>query len=48
MDSLDPRSRASLAGLVTYAVGFDADFMNSLIMKYGHAIMRKALNPNVK
>jgi len=48
MDSLDPRSRASLAGLVAYAAGFDADFMNSLIMKYGHAIIRKARNPNDK
>jgi RNA-directed DNA polymerase len=48
MDSLDSRSRASLAGLVAYAVGFDADFMNSLIMKYGHAIIRKARNPNAK
>jgi hypothetical protein len=46
VDSLDVQSRAHLAGLLAYAVGFDADFMNSLIMKYGHAKVRKARFPS--
>src|ERR1700678_4159626 len=37
MDSLNAKARARLAGLLAYAVGLAADFMNSLIMKYGHA-----------
>jgi RNA-directed DNA polymerase len=45
-DSLDAPSRATLSGLLAYAVGFDADFMNSLIMKYGHAKVRKAQLPS--
>ncbi len=46
IDSLDSTSRSSLAGLLAYASGFDADFMNSLIMKYGHAVIRKARSPS--
>jgi hypothetical protein len=46
MDSLNAKSRAHLTGLLAYAVGFDADFMNSLIMKYGHAKVRKAQFPS--
>jgi RNA-directed DNA polymerase len=42
VDSLDRQSRSHLAGLLAYAVGFDPDFMNSLIMKYGHAKVTKA------
>jgi RNA-directed DNA polymerase len=45
IDWLDAKSRAHLAGLLAYAVGFDADFMNSLIMKNGHAKVRKARFP---
>jgi hypothetical protein len=47
MDSLDKRSRASLAGLLAYAAGFDVDFMNSLIIKYGHGVIRKARKPTI-
>ena len=46
LDSLGAQSRAHLSGLLAYAVGFDPDFMNSLIMKYGHAKVRKAQFPN--
>lgn len=46
LDSLDAPSRATLSGLIAYAVGFDADFMNSLIMKYGHLKVRKAQFPS--
>ena len=45
VDLLDIRSRATLSGLLAYAVGFDADFMNSLIMKYGVAKVRKGQFP---
>ena len=45
VDSLDASSRASLSGLLSYAVGFESDFMNSLIMKYGYAQVRKAQFP---
>lgn len=46
IDSLDPAARATLAGLVAYVTGFDSDFLNSLITKYGHATMRKARFPS--
>jgi RNA-directed DNA polymerase len=45
IDTLDFPTRKTLAGLVSYAVGFDPDFMNSLVTKYGHAVMRKARFP---
>ena len=45
VDSLDPDARRSLAGLLSYAVGFDPDFLNSLVIKYGHAVMRKVRFP---
>jgi RNA-directed DNA polymerase len=45
MDSLDMPSRARLAGLLAYSVGFDAGFMNSLIMKYGYDTLAKARKP---
>src|SRR5215471_17252415 len=42
VDTLDPKNRASLAGLIAYASGFDPDFVNSLITKYGHSVIAKA------
>ena len=45
VDSLDLAARQSLAGLVSYASGFDPDFMNSLAIKYGHAVMQKIRFP---
>jgi hypothetical protein len=44
VDTLDPAKRASLAGLVAYAGGFDPDFVNSLITKYGYDVVAKARN----
>jgi RNA-directed DNA polymerase len=34
-ESLSPAERASLRGWLAYVIGFDPDFMNSLILKYG-------------
>jgi RNA-directed DNA polymerase len=45
VDTLDVGSRRTLAGLVSYAAGFDPDFMNTLIIKYGHAVMQKVRFP---
>ena len=42
LDTLDRTRRASLAGLIAYAGGFDPDFVNSLITKYGHGVVAKA------
>lgn len=42
VDTLDTKSRGSLAGLIAYAGGFDPDFVNSLITKYGHNTVAKA------
>jgi len=47
IDALDPRTRSSLAGLIAYAGGFDPDFVNSLITKYGHGVVAKARNATV-
>lgn len=44
VDTLDKTSRASLAGLIAYASGFDPDFVNSLITKYGHSVVTRARN----
>lgn len=44
LDTLDPARRASLAGLISYAGGFDPDFVNSLITKYGHSLVARARN----
>lgn len=41
-DSLDSKSRASLAGLIAYVGGFDPEFVNSLITKYGHGVVSRA------
>jgi RNA-directed DNA polymerase len=40
--SLDAPTRASLAGMIAYAVGFEPEFMNSLISKYGLEAVREA------
>ena len=42
-DSLSDSSQASLAGLIAYVTGFDPQFMNSLITKYGLPKVRKAM-----
>jgi RNA-directed DNA polymerase len=42
VDSLNPRARAQLAGLLAYAIGLDSGFLNSLIMKYGYGTVAKA------
>lgn len=34
-DQLGPEEKASLAGLISYVIGFDREFLNALIMKYG-------------
>ena len=34
-DTLDPKSRTRLAGMISYITGFEPDFMNALILKYG-------------
>jgi RNA-directed DNA polymerase len=44
-DSLEPQSKASLAGLIAYAVGLEPEFMNSLINKYGLDLVRRAKTP---
>lgn len=46
LDSLDGNTRASLAGLLAYAVGFDPEFMNSLIKKYSFPVIQKVRFPN--
>jgi RNA-directed DNA polymerase len=42
LNSLDAQSRATLAGLIAYAVGLDPGFMNALIQKYGLGEVRNA------
>lgn len=42
LETLDDKQRNSLAGLISYAVGLDPDFMNSLINKYGLDRVRRA------
>ncbi len=34
-DTLDPKSRTRLAGAISYITGFEPEFLNSLILKYG-------------
>jgi RNA-directed DNA polymerase len=41
-DALDERQKASVAGLIAYASGFDPDFKNQLIAKYGLQVVRRA------
>jgi RNA-directed DNA polymerase len=45
VDTLDAEGRGSLAGLIAYAGGFDPDFVNSLITKYGHSTVSKVRIP---
>jgi RNA-directed DNA polymerase len=47
IDSLDGPTRASLAGMIAYATGFDPQFKNSLIAKYGLGAVREAATPPV-
>jgi RNA-directed DNA polymerase len=37
LDSLAPKDRERLAGMISYVTGFDPEFMNTLVRKYGHA-----------
>jgi len=37
LDSLAPIDRIRLAGMISYIVGFDPQFLNALILKYGYA-----------
>lgn len=39
---LSAKERATLSGLLSYAVGFDPDFKNSLIAKYGLTAVQRA------
>ena len=41
--TLDESARASLAGMIAYSAGFDPDFLNSLIAKYGLPVVRDAM-----
>jgi RNA-directed DNA polymerase len=41
-DTLDSESRSSLAGLISFATGFEPSFMNRLIDKYGLTAVQKA------
>ena len=40
--ALSVKERATLSGLVSYAIGFDPDFKNSLIAKYGLSAVQEA------
>jgi RNA-directed DNA polymerase len=42
-DSLDEKTRASLSGMIAYAIGLDPGFMNSLINKYGLPAVRRVM-----
>jgi RNA-directed DNA polymerase len=44
LDSLDGSAKASLAGMIAYARGFDPQFINQLILKYGLPAVRKAMD----
>jgi RNA-directed DNA polymerase len=46
--SLNEGQRASLAGLIAYASGFDPDFKNQLIAKYGLDAVRRATATTLK
>ena len=47
-DSLDEPNRASLAGLIAYATGFEPDFLNRLIDKYGLPTVNTAMTAPVR
>lgn len=36
LDSLATKDRVQLAGMISYITGFDPEFMNTLVRKYGH------------
>lgn len=42
LDSLPSTERSRLAGMISYITGFDPEFMNTLIRKYGHARATRA------
>jgi RNA-directed DNA polymerase len=42
-DSLNEPTRASLAGLIAYAIGFEPGFLNKLIDKYGLPTVKRAM-----
>ncbi len=44
LDTLSLRDRVILAGMISYIMGFEPDFMNALIMKYGFEQATKARN----
>jgi RNA-directed DNA polymerase len=44
LETLNPKERASLAGMISYITGFEPDFMNVLIMKYGFEQATRARN----
>jgi RNA-directed DNA polymerase len=44
LDSLSPAERVRLAGMVSYITGFDPEFTNALIRKYGHERAIRARN----
>ena len=41
-DSLNGPQKASLAGYISYIIGFDRPFLNSLILKFGHRLVAEA------
>ena len=46
LDTLTAKQRASLAGMISYITGFEPDFMNVLITKYGATQAMKARDGN--
>ena len=36
LDDIVLAERARLAGMISYIIGFDPEFMNTLVRKYGH------------
>jgi RNA-directed DNA polymerase len=44
LDSLDELARGSLAGMIAYVTGFEPDFINTLIAKYGLATVQRAIS----
>ena len=42
LDTLTLQQRVSLAGMISYITGFEPDFMNALITKYGASQAMKA------
>ena len=42
LERLNPTERLALAGIIAYVIGYDPNFMNSLINKYGFERVREA------